>query len=181
MTFHELLQKRQSCRAYKDIPVEREKLLTCIEAARLSPSACNSQPWGFVVVDDPGVAKQIPPLMQSGIMPINRFTQDCNAFIIVVEEPTNISSKLGSTIKNQQFAQIDIGIASHAICLSAAEQGLGSCIMGYFNEKKIKGLFGIPLSKRIRLIIAIGYPTDTDPLRRKVRKPIEEILHLNKW
>ncbi len=180
MKFQELVEKRQSCRAYKDIPVERAKLTACIEAARLSPSACNSQPWGFVVVDEPETAKKISPILLDDILPVNRFTRNCNAFIIVVEESANLSSKLGGRFKDQDFAQIDIGIAVQTLCLAAAEQGLGSCIMGWFGEKKIKTLLGIPKTKRIRLILAIGYP-QTEDVRPKVRKPMEEIVHFNKW
>ncbi len=180
MNFQELAEKRESCRAYKDIPVEREKLTACIKAAQTSPSACNSQPWGFIVVDDPQIAKQISPILQDGVLPINRFTRNCNAYIIIVEENANLSSKLGGRFKDQDFAQIDIGIASQMICLSAAEQGLGTCIMGWFDEKKLKALTEIPKSKRIRLVLAIGYP-ESDTARPKVRKPIEEILHFNKY
>jgi len=180
MKFQELVEKRESCRAYKDIPVEREKLLACIQAARLSPSACNSQPWGFVVMDEPVIAKQISPILLDGVLPINRFTRNCNAYIIIVEESANLSSKLGGRFKDQEFAQVDIGIAAQTICLAATEQGLGTCIMGWFDEKKLKALTKIPKSKRIRLILAVGYP-ETDNLRTKVRKPIEEVLHFNEW
>lgn len=180
MKFQELVEKRESCRAYKDIPVEREKLVACIEAARLCPSACNSQPWGFVVVDDPEIAKQISPILQDAVLPINRFTRNCNAYIIIIEESANLSSKLGGRFKDQDFAQVDIGIAAQTICLSATEQELGTCIMGWFDEKKLKALTNIPNTKRIRLVLAIGYP-ETNTLRTKVRKPVEEILHFNKW
>lgn len=180
MEFFDLLKKRESCRAYKEIPVEREKLLACIEAARMSPSACNSQPWSFVAVDEPETAKRIPPLMQVAELPINRFTRNCTAFIIIVEEPASLISALGSYIEDQHFAQIDIGIAAQTVCLAATAQGLGSCIMGCFAEKKLKELLKIPKSKRIRLVIAIGYPVHDTP-RQKTRKSSEEILHLNKW
>jgi len=119
--------------------------------------------------------------MLNGLVPANRFTRNCNAFIVVIEEHANLSSKLGGRYLDQEFAAIDLGIATQAICLAATELELGSCIMGIFDERKIKELLGIPKSKRIRLVIAIGYPTDTDSLREKIRKPIDEILHINKW
>jgi nitroreductase len=181
MNFQELMKKRQSCRSYKDMPVEREKLMACMEAARISPSACNSQPWSFVLVDDPAIAKKMPMTMLNGLVPINRFTKDCNAYIVVIEEQANLSARLGGRYLDQEFAPIDLGLATQSICLAATEQGLGSCIMGCFDETKMKEILGIPFSKRIRLVIAIGYPTDTDPLREKVRKPMEAILHINKW
>lgn len=180
MNFKELAEKRESCRAYQDIPVEREKLVACVEAARLSPSACNSQPWSFIIIDEPVLAKQISPLLQDDIIPVNRFTRNCNAYIIIIEEWANLSSTLGGHFKDQEFSQVDIGIAAQTVCLSATDQGLGSCIIGWFNEKKLKNLFGIPKTKRIRLIIAVGYP-ENDSTRPKSRKPMEEIIHFNKW
>ncbi len=131
MNFQELMKKRQSCRSYKDMPVEREKLMACMEAARISPSACNSQPWSFVLVDDPAIAKKMPMTMLNGLVPINRFTKDCNAYIVVIEEQANLSARLGGRYLDQEFAPIDLGLATQSICLAATEQGLGSCIMGF--------------------------------------------------
>lgn len=180
MKFKELVEKRESCRAYKDIPVEREKLISCFEDARLCPSACNSQPWGFIAIDEANLAKQISPMLQDAVLAINRFTRNCNAYIIIVEESANLSSKLGGRFKDQEFAQTDIGIAAQTICLSATEQGLGTCIIGWFNEKNLKKLLNIPKTRRIRLIISIGYP-ESETLRPKMRKTIEEIIHFNGW
>lgn len=180
MNLKELAEKRESCRAYKDIPVEREKLTACVEIARTSPSACNSQPWSFVIIEDPAVAKQISPILQDAVLPINRFTRNCNAYIVIVEESTNVSAKLGGKVKDQDFAMIDIGIAAQMVCLSATEQGLGTCIMGWFDEKKLQALLEIPKTKRIRLVIAVGY-RENETLRTKSRKPLDEITHYNKW
>ncbi len=180
MDYFELTKKRQSCRAYKDIPVESEKLYACADAARMSPSACNSQPWNFVIVDDTLVAKRISQALQDKILPINKFTVNCNAYIIITEESANLSAKLGGRFKDQEFAQMDIGIAAMSISLAATYQGLGSCIIGWFDPKKIAGILNIPKSKRIRLVIAIGYPV-SDEIRGKQRKPAAEVIHINKW
>ncbi len=181
MNFQELNAKRQSCRAYQNIPVEREKLTACLSAARLCPSACNSQPWSFVLVDDPEVAKRMPMTMLNGVVPVNRFTRSCSAYIVLVEEPANLQAKIGGRFLDQEFAQIDLGIATQTICLAATEQGLGSCIMGCFDEAGIRKLLGIPDSKRVRIVIALGYAEEGYPLRQKSRKPMEEIVHINKW
>jgi len=180
MDFFELTKKRQSCRAYKDIPVEQEKLFACAEAARMSPSACNSQPWNFIIVNDIEKAKNISLALQDKILPINKFTRNCNAYIIITEESANLSAKLGGRFKDQEFAQMDIGIAAMSISLAATHQGLGSCIIGWFDEKKITGILNIPKSKRIRLVIAIGYAL-SDEIREKQRKPVAEVIHINKW
>ena len=180
MNFMELATKRYSCRSYIDAPVEREKLISCVEAARMSPSACNSQPWGFVVVDDPALAKDVSECLRDKVLPINGFTRNCNAFIVVVEEDANLSSKLGGRFKDQEYSQMDIGIAALGICLNASDLGLGTCIIGWFDEKRLTKLLSVPSGKRIRLVISVGYPTD-GAARAKVRKPLEEKVHFNRW
>jgi nitroreductase len=180
MRFVELAAKRESCRKYKKMPVEREKLLACVEAARMSPSACNSQPWSFVLADDADLTSKVAETLQEKITGLNSFTDDCGAFVILVEENANLSSKLGGRFKDQEFAQMDIGIAAQSMCLAATDEGLGSCIIGWFHEKALKALLDIPIKKRIRLVIALGYP-DSDHPRAKSRKPLETVLHINRW
>ena len=180
MEFFELIRRRQSCRAYKDIPVEREKITACAEAARMGPSACNSQPWNFVIVDNTDIAKNISGALQDKVIPINRFTRNCNSYIVITEESANLSAKLGGRFKDQEFAQMDIGIAAMSISLAATYQGLGSCIIGWFDAKKIAKILNIPKSKRIRLVITLGYP-ESDEIREKQRKTSEEVIHYNEW
>lgn len=170
--FFDLISKRQSCRNYLDKPVEKEKLVKCIEAARIAPSACNSQPWYFVVVNNKELAKKVAMCTQDKIM--NKFTSECQSFIIIVEESGNLTSRAGALMKQQDYRAIDLGIATEHLCLAATEQDLGTCILGWFNEKELKKLLNISKLKRIRLVVAIGYP-GTGNTRKKVRKNIEEI------
>ncbi len=171
--FLDLINKRQSCRKYLDKPVEKEKLLKCIEAARLAPSACNSQPWHFDVVNNKELSTKIAECVQDKVM--NKFTSGCPAFIIVIEEAGNLTSRAGSLMKQQDYRSVDIGIATEHICLTATEQNLGTCILGWFNEKNLKKLLNINKLKRIRLVIAIGY-CESDVIREKIRKEIDEIV-----
>ena len=137
--FFDLIARRESCRNYDpNKKVETEKLVKCIEAARLAPSACNSQPWSFVVVNSPSVSPQVAKCVQG--MGMNRFTDNCPAFLIVVEEKATLTAKISGAFKDQQFAQIDIGLATSQICLAAVDQGLSTCIMGWLDEKKLKEL-----------------------------------------
>lgn len=170
--FFDLISKRQSCRNYLDKPVEKDKLVKCIQAARLAPSACNSQPWHFIVINNKELAAKIAMCTQDTIM--NKFTSQCQSFIVVVEESGNLTSRAGALIKHQDYRAIDLGIATEHLCLAATEQDLGTCILGWFDEKELKKLLNISLLKRIRLVIAIGYP-ETNDIRKKVRKNIEEI------
>ena len=161
--FFDLIARRESCRNYDpNKKVETEKLVKCIEAARLAPSACNSQPWSFVVVNSPSVSPQVAKCVQG--MGMNRFTDNCPAF-------------LSGAFKDQQFAQIDIGLATSQICLAAVDQGLSTCIMGWLDEKKLKELLQIPKSKRIRLVLSVGYAAD-ERLREKKRKNLDEIMRI---
>ena len=170
--FFKLVNSRQSCRKYLDKKIEKEKLIKCIEAARVAPSACNSQPWHFVIVNNKELAEKAAMCIQDKIM--NKFTSQCPAFIIAVEESGNITSRAGELLKKQDFRATDVAIACEHICLMAEEQGLGTCILGWFNEKALKKLLHIDMKKRVRLVIAIGYPESSD-VRKKVRKNLDEI------
>lgn len=171
--FFELVNRRQSCRKYLDKPVEKEKLVKCIEAAQVAPSACNSQPWHFIVVNNKDLSEKVALCLQDKVM--NKFTSECQAFIVVVEESGNLTSRAGALMKQQDYRSVDLGISTEHICLAATEQGLGTCILGWFNEKELKKLLNINKFKRIRLVVAIGYP-ENDIIRKKVRKNIGEIL-----
>jgi len=170
--FFELVNKRESCRAYNTKEVEKEKLIKCIEAARLSPSACNSQPWTFVVATGEKGKEVAKCTQKSGI---NKFTDNCPAFIVIIEEQASLSSKIAEVVTSQHYAQIDIGIVATHICYAALEQGLSTCILGWFDEKKLADAVNVPKSKKIRLVISVGY-AENDSLRTKKRKDLDDIL-----
>ena len=171
--FFELIERRESCRNYQNTPVEKEKLEKCMEAARIAPSACNSQPWSFLVINSPTLSPKVAECLQG--MGLNKFAEICPSFIVVIEEKANLTAKLGGIVKDQYYAPIDIGIAASYITLAATEQGLSSCIMGWFHENKLKELLKIPRNKRIRLVIGVGYAA-SKTLREKKRKGIDEIM-----
>jgi nitroreductase len=178
--FIKLARKRQSVRSYDNRPVESEKLTRCIEAARLAPSACNSQPWKFIVITESGLRHQVADATSNRILPLNHFTKQAPVLIVVVLEKPNVTSKLGTIIKNKQFALIDLGIATIHLCLQAAAEDLGTCILGWFDEGRVKKLLNIPRSKRAELIITVGYPK-SDEIRDKKRKDFHEIVSFNSY
>ena len=147
-------------------------LIKCVEAARLAPSACNSQPWSFIVSSGEK-AKEVAKCTQKTGM--NKFTDDCPAFIVICEEEAKLSARIAGVISKQHYAQIDIGIATTHICYAATEQGLSTCILGWFDEGKLIEVLGVPKNKRIRLVIAVGYAA-SDELREKKRKALDEIM-----
>jgi nitroreductase len=175
----ELISMRQSDRKYSSRPVEKEKLERITEAARLSPSACNGQPWRFIVVNDPMVLESVADAAINKVLRINTFIHQVPAMIVIVRESANFNSKFGSTVKAKDFSLIDIGIAAGNICLQAEAEGLGSCIIGWFDEPKVRKILGIPRSKRIELIITLGYSEAEQ--RQKRRKPQEEVISYNRY
>lgn len=176
--FLQLVLSRQSDRAYdKERPVETEKLERILEAGRLAPSACNAQPWKFVVITDRELAVKIGKAASG--LGMNKFAKDAPVHILVVEESANITSMLGGKVKDKHFPLIDIGIAAAHITLAAESEGLGSCMIGWFDEKEMKRLAGIPSSKRVLLDITIGYPVKEK--RKKMRKPKEKVISYNSY
>jgi nitroreductase len=178
--FIELARKRQSVRAYAPTPVEPGKIEKCLEAARLSPSACNSQPWKFVVVTDTGLKNAVADATSNKLLPLNHFTKQAPVLVVVVHEKANFTSKVGEIVRNKTYTLMDIGIATEHFCLQAVTEGLGTCIMGWFDESKVKKLLNIPKNKRAELIITVGYPKDNE-IRDKKRKTMDEIVSYNSY
>lgn len=177
-SFLELAQSRQSDRAFiKGKQIEREVLERIVEAARLAPSACNGQPWHFTVVTDEQLLPEVGRATSS--LGMNTFVKDAAALVLITHEGTNITSKLGSSIKDKDFPIMDIGIASAYLTLAAEDEGVGSCILGWFDEKRVKELTGIPRSKRLMLIVALGY--SAKPKRKKIRKAWEKVVSFEKY
>ncbi len=172
MNFSGIANNRQSCRNYDpEKLVEEEKLQKILDSARLSPSACNSQPYHITVCKGEFAKKLAETTKGVGI---NKFTDNVPIFFVLSQMPYNTTSKIGSVIKNNDYRSIDIGILSAYITAEATAQGLGSCILGWFDNKKVKKLCS--LSGDCKLIIAIGYPAEGDKLRKKVRKEKEELV-----
>ncbi|MEI6764703.1 MAG: nitroreductase family protein [Bacteroidota bacterium] len=180
MNFIELARKRQSVRKYSSAPVEAEKINRCLEAARLAPSACNAQPWNFIIVDEPGLREKVARETFSTIAPFNKFVLEAPVIIAQVMERPTLLSQFGGRVKNKDFYLIDTGIAAEHLCLQAAEEGLGTCMIGWFNEKKIKTLLNIPAGRAIGLIITLGYPAG-DTIREKKRKDMNQISKFNSY
>ena len=172
----ELIQSRESCRHYSDRQPERDKLVRCLEAARLSPSACNTQPWHLTLVcEDRALVRATAECLQDETM--NRFTDEAPAFAVISEIPVSLSQRVAAKFQNQTFAQTDIGLMTAHFCLKATEEGLSTCILGYMYEDRLKKLLSLPEEWTPRIVIAIGYAAD-EQLRPKKRKPLEEIADI---
>ena len=173
MNFMEIATTRQSCRSYDPCRiVEKEKIDAILNSARLAPSACNGQPYHFTVLRG-DIAKEAA-LLTRGMGGMNKFAVDAPVLIVISEEPYCKSAAAGAKIKNNDYRSMDIGIAAAYLTAEAAAQGLGSCILGWFDDEKMRKLCGI--SNPVRLVITLGYPGEKDQLREKKRKGLEELV-----
>ena len=172
MNFTEIAKNRQSCRSYDgDREVEEEKLACILESARLSPSACNGQPYHITVCRGRS-AKDVARATQG--MGMNKFSSDAPVMLVLSEQAYVPSAALGAKVKKNDYRSIDIGILAAYITAEAAAQGLDSCILGWFNDSKIREICG--LMEPVCLVITIGYSKDGDKLREKKRKSLSELV-----
>lgn len=178
--FLELVQLRRSVRGYAPRPVEPDKIERCLEASRLAPSACNAQPWTFIVVDETDLKNRLADTTADRWLPLNHWTKQAPVHVVIVVEPANITARIGAKVKKRDFSWMDVGIAAEHFCLQAAAQGLGTCMLGWFKEDRVRELLHIPASKRVGLIITLGYP-DEKRIRSKVRKPLDRMVRWNRY
>ncbi len=178
-SFQNLVKQRRSIRHYLDRPVEREMILTCIEAARLAPSAENVQPWRFLIIDEPEIREAFAQEAFSGIYFISRFAAQAPVLILILARLDIIANRIGKQIQNIHFYLIDIGIAGEHIVLQAEELGLGTCWIGWFNTRKTRKFFNIPRKYKIVSMLSLGY-YDRKPSKPKKRRSLDEIVWFNK-
>ena len=171
MNFLEIAKTRQSCRSYDESRcIEQEKLDAILEAAQLSPSACNGQPYKITVCR--GQAAKEVAAATAG-MGLNKFASQAPVLLVLSEMPYVKSAALGAKLKNNDYRSIDIGIAAAYITAEAAAQGLGSCILGWLDDQKIRSICG--LEYPVRLVITLGYAKE-ETLRAKKRKDLSELV-----
>lgn len=180
MDFLSLVRHRRSVRRYTGRPVERDKLERCLEAARLAPSANNGQPWRFVVVDEPGLRARIAGAVSGGVGFFNRFAGEAPALVVVVREAGSLRTRVGGSLKGLDYRMIDVGIAAEHFCLQAVEEGLGTCILGWFDAPAIRKALAIPASGKVALVIAVGHPAE-EAQEVKARKGMDEFRSYNRY
>jgi nitroreductase len=181
MNFTFLAASRRSTRRYKkNSPIPRDHLEMCMDSARMSPSACNSQPWKFVAVDDALLIEKISKEVLSGTHKMNSFAHNAAAFIAIVSENVKSSAWAGGKLMGTDFKFVDAGIACAHIVLQAEELGIGTCILGWFSEKRLKKILSVPRQKKIKLLIAMGYPEENRK-REKQLKPRRDTVSFNSY
>lgn len=168
------IHERRSVRKYLDRPVERDKILSCLESARFAPSACNKQPWRFIVVEEPQereglcrAAFRFPP-------GFNAFAFQAPVLVVVVAEVDFLTHRIFGGIQGIPYYLLDIGAAIENFMLQAVSEGLGTCWLGCFDERAVKKFLKLPSSRKVVSLLTLGYAADETPLEKK-RKKREEM------
>ena len=171
----QLFLQRQSCREFVDRDVPDEIIEEICRVALLAPSACNCQPWKIVAIK--GEKKNsIVKLVQG--MGMNKFVEKAPVLIALVEGKGNFLTSFGDKTKHTDFVHNDIGILQAHIVLAAHSAGLGTCILGWRNEKEIGKALGLGKNAKIPVMIALGYAPTDYPIRPKKRKTLNETYTL---
>jgi len=181
MALLDLLKHRKSIRDFLDRPVERKKIMMCLEAARLAPSACNSQPWKFIVVDDRQLKDKLGDAAFRGIYSMNSFCKMAPVMVVVVSEKSKFLARIGGMFRGTKYYLIDIGVAIEHFVLQAEDLGLGTCWIGWFNERAVKSVLEIPHRKKIDILIALGYYDREKTRSEHSREPIDKIASFNSY
>ena len=179
MKFDHILEKRTSVRSYDSRTIDKKDIIAICEAARLAPSACNSQTWRFIAVTDRQSIRKICHEAMRRVIP-NRWIEQVPLLIIGCSQLDIIANRIGSRVTGIEYYQIDLGIAMEHMVLKATELGLGTCWIGWFNKDKLKKILNIPKKIKVSAMLAIGYPKE-EPSKKRSRKPINKILFSDKW
>lgn len=175
------ITNRRSIRKYKNTPIEKENIMTILEAARLAPSGSNTQPWRFLVVTDQEIKKKIVEIDHN-----QQWMLQAPVFIVCMAD---LSSRTGRKEKqplseNASSAELklvirDTAIAVSHILLECEHLGLGSCWTGWYEQEKMHQVLNVPKEFYISGVVTIGY-ADEIPQNRP-RKAMEEIVRFNEW
>ena len=179
MKLDQILNSRRSVRSFDSRPVNEKDILSIIEAARLAPSACNSQTWRFIFVTQREIIRKICHEAMRPVIP-NKWLEQAPLVIVGCSQLDVIANRIGGRVTGIEYYQIDIGIAMEHMVLKATELGLGTCWIGWFDETHLKGILGIPQKIKVSALLAVGYPKEAPGKKRK-RKPTEKIAFSEKW
>ncbi|MEO0075552.1 MAG: nitroreductase family protein [candidate division WOR-3 bacterium] len=184
MDFWQVIYNRKSTRNFSSQPVEQEKIIKVLEAARLAPSWQNRQCWRFIVVQDPEKIKKIGQL-NPFTLNINFFLRKVPVIIVACANPKDSGQRNG-----KDYYLVDTAIAMEHLILAATDLGLATCWIGAFDEKMIKEVLEIPDPIRVVALTPLGYAAEKEGVVDKVskfvakgakRKPLEQIAYFDKW
>ncbi len=174
----DLIRSRRSIRRFLPDPVEREKILACVEAARLAPSAENAQPARFLVIDEPALKEKLAGEAFSGIYGMTQFAAHAPVLVVVLAVRDNLLHRLGGSLQGTPFYLLDVGIAGEHFVLKAEDQGLATCWVGWFDARRVRKVLRIPRTYKIAALFPLGYAASRPPAETK-RKALAEIAWFN--
>lgn len=170
--FLDLVKKRRSVRRYRPDPVPRKMVVRCLEAVRHAPTACNTQCWRFIIVE--GELKQrLVSESLGGIVVPNRFAAEAPVIVVIAADLDLVAHRIGGKIKGIDYHLIDAGIAGEHFVLQAAELGLGSCWIGWFDKKAVRRILSLPAGWEVCAMLALGFSAESPT--EKNRKGIWDI------
>ncbi len=173
----QLYTKRQSCREFSDTVVPEEVIGEICRVALLAPSAMNAQPWKLVAVMGEKKDELVKALQRLGM---NKFASKASAAVCVVASKGNFFTQVGSVFKENEFVRNDLGILTAHLVLAAEAAGVGSCILGWRDEEKLRNLLGLGKEAVVPEVVVLGYPAEGYPVREKKRKPLKDTYQLVK-
>ncbi len=173
-----LVRARRSVRRYLPQAVDRGLIRTCLEAARLAPSAHNVQPWRFLVVDDPSLKDELCAKAFSWPYAMSRFAVKAPVIVLVLARLDVVADRLGSRFQGTEYHLLDIGIAGEHFVLQAEELGLGTCWIGWFNKRKVRRVLRIPRKYRIVAMLSLGH-VERKPSRVRPLKDFRDVAWFN--
>lgn len=179
MKFDQILNTRRSVRSFDSKPVGKKDIISIIEAARLAPSACNSQTWRFIFITRREIIRKLCHEAMRPIIP-NKWLEQAPLVIVGCSQLDVIANRVGTVVTGIEYYQIDLGIAMEHMVLKATELGLGTCWIGWFDESCVKDILGIPKKIKVSALLAVGYPKKALVKNRK-RKPAGKIAFSEKW
>ncbi|WP_458401362.1 nitroreductase family protein [Candidatus Avelusimicrobium sp.] len=179
MELEQVILNRRSVRKYLEKPVEKEKIEACLQAALLAPSACNSQPWHYIVIDDPKVKEAFCKEVFTGVYAMSKWAEKAPVLVAVVSDRGNFTSRIGNFFRRTEFYLVDQGISGEHFVLRAHDLGLGTCWIGWLNSDKAEKFFKLPKGKKIEHLISVGYPAEAPAPRP--RKDFKESVSYNEY
>lgn len=171
MNFNTLAKKRVSIRSYTSEPVSGEQLTEVLEAGRLAPTACNLQPFQFVVVRE---KENLAALAEGYPAP---WFAEAPVVIAVCTLPAKAWKR--TRHDDRCYADIDAAIAADHMTLAAANIGLGTCWIGAFDPKIVRKVLGVPRTVEPLILLTLGHPAEKG--RPKVRQPLEKLVRFETW
>ncbi|MDF1537588.1 MAG: nitroreductase family protein [Candidatus Thorarchaeota archaeon] len=177
----EEIMKRRSGRAFDNTAVPQEMIDSIVEAGRWAPSCMNTQAWNFVVLTDPEALSIAHEALSRG----NAYAKEAPVMIVVAAKEDG-----GCSAHELPYFMMDVGLATQNMLIQAVHLGLMGHPTAGWNEESLKETLGIPVEYRIVTVVFFGFRKDLDALdeeareretKPRTRKPLDEILHTNKW